>query len=63
MDVKAFAQSPLTGIRGRAWGAVERPVERRTPFSAETLRTLVGSILLALAVRRIVRAVRAGLHT
>ncbi len=33
-----MAQSPVRGLRGRVWNRIEGPLERRTPFSAETLR-------------------------
>jgi hypothetical protein len=62
MDAKRMAQSPVRGLRGRVWNRIEGPLERRTPFSAETLRTVFGTVFLVLAVRRIVRAVRDGMR-
>lgn len=60
--LKQMTSAAVYGTKGKAVHALERPLARRTPFSAETLRAVAGAVFLALSVRRIVRALRAGLR-
>ncbi|HVM16572.1 MAG TPA: hypothetical protein VM290_03230 [Gaiellaceae bacterium] len=55
-----MSQAALSGWRRALVERIERPIARRTPFSAETVRTAIGAASLALAVRRVARALRAG---
>jgi hypothetical protein len=50
------------GTRGKLADKLERPVAKRTPFSRDTLRAVVGGIFLLLSARRVFRALRAGLR-
>lgn len=61
MNAKRMAQAGLAGPQAKAVDRVAEPLSRRLPLSADDVRALVGALLLLLAVRRIVRAVRAGL--
>jgi hypothetical protein len=55
-----MAQAALAGPQAKLVDRLVQPLSRRLPLSADDLRALVGALLLLLAVRRIVRAVRAG---
>lgn len=57
-----MARAALGGPQAKAVDRVAEPLSRRLRISADDVRTLVGALLLLLAVRRIVRAVRAGLR-
>jgi hypothetical protein len=62
MNFKAMAQAALSGPKRTAVEHTAPPVSRRTPFSRDTLRTVAGALFLALSVRTVVRALRAGLR-
>jgi hypothetical protein len=49
------------GPRGRLVEKIEHPLARRTPWSADVIRSAFGALFLFWSVRRIVRALRAGL--
>ena len=50
------------GMKAKVADKVERPLAKRLPLSLDTLRALVGGVFLLLSVRRVYRAVRAGLR-
>jgi hypothetical protein len=52
--VMTLGESALTGWRGAAGRAVARPVARRTRFSEEQVRAVIGLVLLTYATYRIV---------
>lgn len=56
-----MTHASVYGPRGRLVEKAERPIARRTPFSPETIRALFGGLFLFWSVRRVVRALRAGL--
>jgi len=52
--VMTLGESALTGWKGAASRAVARPVARRTAFSEEQVRAVIGLLILVYAVYRIV---------
>ena len=62
VNFKAMARAAVSGPKKTAIERGARPVSRRTPFSEDTLHTLAGAVFLALSVRTVIRALRAGLH-
>jgi hypothetical protein len=60
--VKRMTQAAVYGPRGRLAEKVERPLSRRTPLSRESIRSLFGAVFLFWSLRRVVRALRAGLR-
>jgi hypothetical protein len=60
--VKRITHAAVYGTRGNLAKKLERPLARRTPLSRDAIRSLVGAFFLFTAVRRVVRAVRAGLR-
>ena len=61
--LKRMTQAAHYGSRARHAEKIERPIAQRTRFSLDTLRSIVGGIFLALAARRVFRALRAGLRS
>ena len=59
--LKRMTHASVYGTRGKLVDRAERPLARRTPFSRETIRALFGGLFLFWSVRRVVRALRAGL--
>jgi hypothetical protein len=57
-----MTHAAVYGIRGDLAKKAERPLAKRTPLSRESIRTLVGAVLLLLSARRVFRALRAGLR-
>lgn len=57
-----MTQAAVSGTAGKLEHAVERPLARHTPLTRERIRTVAGALLLLVSVRRIVRALRAGLR-
>ena len=57
-----MTHAAVYGIRGDLAKKAERPLAERTPFSRESIRTVVGAVFLFLSARRVVRALRAGLR-
>lgn len=53
----AVGESALTGWRGRAAGAVAKPVAGHSRFSEEEIKAAIGFALLAYAVYRLLRPV------
>jgi hypothetical protein len=45
----------LTGVRGRAAGALAGPVSRRTPLSREQVEALIGFVFLGITVYQLTR--------
>lgn len=62
MDVKRATHAAVYGSRGKVVDRVQEPISRRTPLSADSVRSLFGALFLFWSVRRIVRALRAGLR-
>jgi hypothetical protein len=58
--VNALGESALTGWRGAVGRAVAKPVAKRTRWSEEEIRTVIGLLILAFALYRVLApAVRA----
>ena len=57
-----MTEAAVTGVRARLVERVQEPIARHTPLSTETVRALFGAAFLVLAVRTVVRAVRAGVR-
>jgi hypothetical protein len=57
-----MAHASVYGTRGKLVDRVERPLARRTPLSRDSIRTVVGAVFLFLSLRRVARALRAGLR-
>lgn len=53
--VSALGESALTGWRGAASRAVARPLSRRTRWTEGQIRTVIGLLILAYALYRVVR--------
>ena len=60
--LKRMTHAAVYGPRGDLAKKVERPLARRTPLSRESIRSLFGALFLFWSARRVVRALRAGLH-
>lgn len=63
MVMKRMTHAAVYGPRGRLVEKIEQPLARRTPWSAEAIRSAFGALFLFWSVRRITRAVRAGLRS
>ena len=59
--LQRMTHAAVYGSRGKLVDKAERPLAKRTPFSPETIRSLFGALFLFWSVRRVVRALRAGL--
>jgi hypothetical protein len=59
--LQRMMHASVYGSRGKLVDKAERPLARRTPFSTETIRSLFGALFLFWSLRRVVRALRAGL--
>ena len=57
-----MTQAAVYGPRAKLVDRLQAPLARRTPWSADAIRSAFGAIFLVLAARRLVRAVRAGLR-
>jgi hypothetical protein len=58
--VTTLGESALTGLPGAVGGAVAKPVSKRTRWSEQQIRTVIGLTLFAWALYRVLRpAVRA----
>lgn len=57
-----MTHAAVYGTRGKLAKKAEGPIARRTPLSRERIRSLVGALFLFWSVRRVVRALRAGLR-
>ena len=53
--IATFGEAALTGWRGVAGRAIARPIARRSRFSQEQVETVIGLVLVAYAVYRVVR--------
>ena len=55
-----LGESALTGWQGAVGRAVARPSSKRTPWTEEQIRTVLGLLILAYGVYRVLRpAIRA----
>lgn len=57
-----MAHAAVYGPRGKLVDRLQEPLARRTPWSADAIRAAFGALFLFFAVRRIARALRAGLR-
>jgi hypothetical protein len=58
--VTTLGENALTGWRGAVGRAVARPVSRRTGWSEEQIRTVIGLLIIAYGLYRVLRpAIRA----
>lgn len=60
--LKRMTHASVYGTRGKLVEKAERPLAQRTPLSRETVRSLFGGLFLFWSLRRVVRALRAGLR-
>jgi hypothetical protein len=51
----AIGNASLTGVRGRVARSVSEPVARRTRLSSEEVQAILGFLLLAYTIYRLVR--------
>jgi len=58
---KRMTHAAVYGSRGDLVRKLERPLARRTPFSRDSIRSLFGALFLFWSLKRVVRALRAGL--
>jgi len=56
-----MTHASVYGPRGKLVEKAEAPLSKRAPFSAETIRSFFGALFLFWSVRRVLRALRAGL--
>jgi hypothetical protein len=61
--VKSMTEAAHYGSGAKVAERIERPIAKHTRFSVETLRSIVGAVLLFLAARRVFRALRAGVRS
>ena len=57
-----MTHAAVYGYRARLVDRLQEPISRRTPLSADSVRSLFGALFLFWSARRIVRALRAGLR-
>ena len=57
-----MTHAAVYGQRGHLVKKVERPLAKRTPLSRESIRSLFGALFLFWSLKRIARALRAGLR-
>jgi hypothetical protein len=57
-----MTHAAVYGPRGKLAEKIERPLAKRTPLSRDSVRSLVGAVFLFGALKRVVRALRAGLR-
>ena len=60
--LKDMTHAAVYGPRGDLVKKAERPLAKRTPLSRESIRSLFGALFLFWSLRRVVRALRAGLR-
>ncbi len=60
MDTKRMTQAAVSLPASKVLDRFDRTIARRTPLSTDAIRSLVGAVFLAMAVRRLLRALRAG---
>ena len=58
MDAVSFGKAGLQGWRAKVADAVAAPVARRSPFSDDQVRAVVGGAFFVLSVVYVVQAVR-----
>jgi len=63
VDAKRMAHGAVYGSRAPIVDRVQGPIARRLPLSEDDVRALFGALFLFWSVRRIVRAVRAGMRS
>ena len=59
MNAKRMTHAAVSGWRGRLVDRVQEPIARRTPLSADAVRSAFGALFLFFALRKIVQALRA----
>lgn len=57
-----MTHAAVYGPRGKLAKRAERPLTRRTPLSRDRIRSLFGALFLFWSLRRVVRALRAGIR-
>ena len=57
-----MTHAAVYGQRGALVKKVEQPLAERTPLSSDSIRSLFGALFLFWSLRRVVRAIRAGLR-
>ena len=57
-----MTHAAVYGPRGKLVEKAERPLAQRTPLPRESIRSLFGAVFLFWSLRRVVRALRAGLR-
>ena len=57
-----MTHAAVYGPRGKLVEKAERPLAQRTPLSRESIRSLFGAVFLFWSLRRVVRALRAGVR-
>jgi hypothetical protein len=62
MDVKRMAHGAVYGSRAPVVDRLQEPLARRLRLSPDDVRALFGALFLFWSVRRVFRAVRAGLR-
>jgi hypothetical protein len=60
--LKKATHGAVTGTKGKLAKKAERPLARRTPFSADAIRTGFGALFLLLALRTLFESARAALR-
>jgi hypothetical protein len=61
-SLKKATHAAVTGTKGKLARKAEDPIAKRTPLSADTIRTLFGALFLFLAARTLFKSVRAALR-
>lgn len=62
MNLERMTHAAVYGTRAKLVDRLQEPLARRTPLSPDAVRSLFGALFLFWSIRRIVRAVRAGLQ-
>lgn len=59
--LQRMTHGAVTGTKGKLARKAEGPLAKRTPFSADAIRTAFGAVFLFLAARTFYKSVRAAL--
>ena len=57
-----MTHAAVYGSRAKLVDKIQEPIARRTPWSADAIRSAFGALFLYWSARRLVRALRAGLR-
>jgi hypothetical protein len=60
--LKKATHGAVTGTKGKLAKKAEKPIAKRTPLSADTIRAAFGAIFLFLAARTLFKSARAALR-